>query len=413
MTRAHFALLAGAIQTVLAQRPALAQATAQATAQARPVQALKQALVFSGGGALGAYEAGAVEALAARYGTGEGQQLGPYQLVAGTSIGAFNAYLVATGQFAKLRELWGTIARQNVIRLKPQFQKITNQSSGLGNRVFEAIGLGTGLFKNEKGVLDGQRLRDFLEGFLGLNKPIITPLVWAVTNLTIQAPEYFYLMPESFDATNLQFALKSIRLAVGRDVAVRPATRAMLVDQLRASAAVPLAFDPVVLPGPDGKPAAYVDGGVTANTPVNVARALAIRVDAILLNPAFHGAVYDNAVEISIGAFDTMQRRLIEQTLRIAYIETLLLHAINDLSEDFVTQLATLAGLTAAQLRILEAALYDTQFYVMRPAEELPAKLLGFDDEQTIARTYAIGRADGAIGFKRFDLGLVAASNQV
>jgi predicted acylesterase/phospholipase RssA len=312
-----------------------------------------------------------------------------------------------------LRELWGTIARENVIRLKPQFQKITNQSSGLGNRVLEAVGLGTGLFKNEKGVLDGERLRDFLVSFLGLHKPIVIPMLWAVTNLTVQAPEYFYLIPDSYTGENLQFALKSIHLAVGRDISVRPATRAMLVDQLRASAAVPLAFDPVVLPGPDGKPASYVDGGVTANTPVNVARALAIRVDAILLNPAFHGATYDNAVEISVGAFDTMQRRLIEQTLRIAYIETLLLHAISDLSDDFVAQLASLAGLTVAQLKILEAALYDTQFYVMRPAQELPAKLLGFDDEATIARTYAIGRVDGAVGFQRFDLGLAASTNQV
>jgi NTE family protein len=409
ITRAEFAILGAALQTVLATRPALAQAPESAP----PVRALKQALVLSGGGALGAYEAGVVEALAARYGTAEGRQLGPYELIAGTSIGAFNAYLVATGQYAKLRDLWSTIARENVIRLKPQFAKITNPSSGLSNRALEALSLGTGLFKNEKGILDGEHLRNFLLAYLDFSVPVATPMLWAVTNLTLQIPEYFYLAPEGASPEKLQLALTSIHLAVGRDVPVRPTTRALLVDQLRASAAVPLAFDPVILPGPDGKPCAYVDGGVTANTPVNVARALALRVDAIVLNPAFHSETYDNAVEISMAAFDTMQRRLIEETLRVAYLQSLLLQALNQLTPEFVAKLASLAGVTVDQLTTLRAALYDTQFYLLRPKSALPAKLLGFNDSADIARTYAIGQSDGKAGFQHLDFASMAANQTV
>jgi predicted acylesterase/phospholipase RssA len=409
ITRAEFAILGAALQTALAARPALAQAPAPGP----PVRALKQALVLSGGGALGAYEAGVVEALVARYGTVEGRQLGPYELIAGTSIGAFNAYLVATGQYAKLRDLWSTIARENVIRLKPQFAKITNPSSGLSNRALEALSLGTGLFKNEKGILDGDHLRSFLLAYLDFSVPVATPMLWAVTNLTLQIPEYFYLAPDGTSPEKLQLALTSIHLAVGRDVPVRPATRALLVDQLRASAAVPLAFDPVMLPGPDGKPCAYVDGGVTANTPVNIARALALRVDAIVLNPAFHSETYDNAVEISMAAFDTMQRRLIEETLRVAYLQSLLLQALNQLTPEFVAKLANLAGITVDQLTGLRAALYDTQFYLLRPKSVLPAKLLGFDNSADIARTYAIGQNDGNAGFQHFDFASMAATQTV
>lgn len=397
------------MQSVLAAGPALAQAPAPLAS----IRALKQALVLSGGGALGAYEAGAVETLTAQYGTRDGQQLGPYELVAGTSIGAFNAYLIATGQFAKLRALWSTIARENVIRLKPQFAKVTNPSSGLSNRALEAVRLGTGLFKDEKGVLDGEHLRKFLIGYLDFNAPVITPMLWAVTNLTLQIPEYFYLATDNTTPEKLELALTSIHLSVGRDVPVRAATRALLVDQLRASAAVPIAFDPVILPGPDGKPCSYVDGGVTANTPVNVARAIALRVDAIVLNPAFHSETYDNAVEISIGSFDTMQRRLIEQTLRIAYLQSLLLQALNQMTNEYVAKLASLAAVSVDDLRKLQIVLSDTQFYLLRPKSLLPAKLLGFDNEADIARTYAIGQSDAAGGFQHFDLAAMASTSTV
>jgi predicted acylesterase/phospholipase RssA len=262
-------------------------------------------------------------------------------------------------------------------------------------------------------VLDGDRLRRFLVRYFDFNVPVVTPMLWAVTNLTLQIPEYFYLAPDNTTPEKLELALTSIHLAVGRDVPVRAASRALLVDQLRASAAVPLAFDPVMLPGPDGKPCAYVDGGVTANTPINIARALARRVDAIVLNPAFHAETYDNAVEISIGAFDTMQRRLIEQTLRIAYLQSLLLKALNQMTDEYVGKLAGLAGVTVDDLRILQSILSDTQFYLLRPKSILPAKLLGFDDAADITRTYAIGQSDAADGFQHFDFAAMASSQTV
>lgn len=60
---------------------------------------LDRALVMSGGGARGAYEAGLIGALAAAGAVADGSPRLPYELVCGTSIGALNvgigkAYLV-------------------------------------------------------------------------------------------------------------------------------------------------------------------------------------------------------------------------------------------------------------------------------------------------------------------------------
>ena len=238
-------------------------------------------------------------------------------------------------------------------------------------------------------------------------------MLWAVTNLTLQTPEYFYLAPDNISADNLQLALKSIHLAVGRYISVRPATRAMLVDQLRASAAVPLAFDPVVLPGPTDGPVRTSTAALPPTRRSTWHERWRFAIDAVVLNPAFHSESYENAVEISVGAFDTMQRRLIEQTLRISYLQSILLQAMDELTPEFMTRLASLAGITVDQLRILQANLVDTQFFLLRPKSVLPAKLLGFDDSADIARTYAIGQSDGASGFEHFDLAAIAADQSV
>jgi len=95
-------------------------AALRATASARD-ESLGAALVFSGGGARGAYEAGLVGALAAMAGLADGTRLSQYDLVCGTSIGALNGWFVATGQYVKLRELWYGIAGENIIRPKPQY----------------------------------------------------------------------------------------------------------------------------------------------------------------------------------------------------------------------------------------------------------------------------------------------------
>lgn len=68
----------------------------------------KLGLVLAGGGSLGAYEVGALKAL---------NELGlKFDIVTGTSIGAINAFFVATNQIDKLIELWDNITVEQVVK---------------------------------------------------------------------------------------------------------------------------------------------------------------------------------------------------------------------------------------------------------------------------------------------------------
>lgn len=69
------------------------------------------ALVLSGGGAKGAWEAGVAAALVAG-GV-------PVRLVAGTSAGALNATMVADGRLERLEAVWRSLSREQVYALRP------------------------------------------------------------------------------------------------------------------------------------------------------------------------------------------------------------------------------------------------------------------------------------------------------
>jgi predicted acylesterase/phospholipase RssA len=413
LNRKTFMVLGAAVSAVGDPRSVLAQSTAPAgpipkaatvpTIPGAPRNALAQALVLSGGGALGAYEAGVVESLAAAAGVHEGQPLRPYGVVCGTSIGALNAYLVATGQYARLRSLWSDVASQQVIRLKPEFAKITNPSSGVFNRVDEEYELVHGLQHNVTGIFDGDHLRSWMLSYFDFSRPVLTPMVWAVTNLTLERPEYFYLAPGGATSSERAVAIASIQLALGTDVPVREASPDLLVDQLRASAAFPVAFDPVRLPAPGGGTNEYVDGGVTANTPLRVASALALRTDTVLLNPSLAAAQIQNAVQVASSAFDTMQRSLMDSAVRSAYFESVALRALRALPPTYTASVAEATGVSIAALEVLRNTLYETDLYVLRPATTLPVSLFGFQDGAALAATYAMGKADAMAGFRRFD----------
>lgn len=69
---------------------------------------MKRALVLSGGGAKGAFQVGALEYMV-------GVQQMKFDIIAGVSTGALQAVMLAMGKFERLRELWATIERKDIM----------------------------------------------------------------------------------------------------------------------------------------------------------------------------------------------------------------------------------------------------------------------------------------------------------
>ncbi|HEY6327035.1 MAG TPA: patatin-like phospholipase family protein [Candidatus Cybelea sp.] len=372
----------------------------RAGAPGAAAEPLEGALVLSGGGARGAYEAGVVGALAARGGVRDGQPLPPYEVVCGTSIGALNGWFVATGQYEKLHELWYGISRERLIQAKSRYAALRDSQSGLLDRTVSALSL-IGLVRDQRGLLQSEPVRDWIARNLDPAVPLLVPLIWGVTNLAQQRPEYFYIRPQGSGEELPRKVVNSLHLLLGPQTVVREATRDLLHDAIFASTAIPIAFDPVMMPGPDGAPAPYCDGGVATNSPVGIAHAVSKAADVILLDPPFEGeADYHDAVEIAFGAYGTMQRKIIEVEMRNAYFQSVGKRAIEGISPTEVSRVTRNNALLATFMHSVTA----TELRYIRPEKTLPLGVVGFNDEVGIGQAYRRGWEDvGSRGFVAYD----------
>jgi predicted acylesterase/phospholipase RssA len=362
-------------------------------------QLLERALVLSGGGARGAYEAGVVGALAAAGGVSDGTPLPGYGLVAGTSIGALNGWFVATGQYQRLRELWYGISGENPVKLKPQFAALRDPASGVLNLAGSALSF-IGLARNVQGLFQTKPAFDWIARNIDPATPLLVPLAWAVTNLDQQRPEYFFIRPRNTGEALHRTVVRELQRSLGPQTVVREATPDLLQRAIFASVAIPIAFDPVIMPDSDGKPAHYCDGGVASNSPVGIAHAVANAADIVLLDPPLEPeSDYQDAIAIAFGAYATMQRKIVETEMRNAYFQSVEKTALLRLTPHEIA-LATKGDAPLAQF--LEAELATTLRYI-RPAETLPVGVVDFDDEVGIGKAYRQGWEDIGHGFTPYD----------
>lgn len=174
------------------------------------------ALVLSGGGAKGAYEAGVALALAAR-GV-------PIRLAAGSSAGALNAAAIADGRLDRLEALWRGVTREQVFALRPGIFFAGLLPGWLTLLALDGAG----------SLLDPRPLRDLITGSVDLGRVRTSPVALRVV------------------ATDLE--RRERRLFDNQTVSV---------DALLAASAVPGLFPPVTVDG-----ALLVDGGLIGRAPV-------------------------------------------------------------------------------------------------------------------------------------------------
>ncbi|HLY02919.1 MAG TPA: patatin-like phospholipase family protein [Candidatus Cybelea sp.] len=367
--------------------------------EAPAAEPLDRALVLSGGGARGAYEAGLVGALAAAGAVSDGTPLHPYEIVCGTSIGALNAWFVATAQYSKLHDLWYGISGEQLMRLKPEYQALRDSQSGLANRAASVVSL-AGLARNQTGVLQSKPVYDWIVRNLDPTTPLAMVMVWAVTNLTLQRPEYFFLRPGGTGPDVPERVVHALQLSLGARTVVREATPDLLHRAIFASAALPIAFDPVLMPGPDGTVNEYCDGGVASNSPVGIAHAVSKAADVVLLDPPFEPDVeIRDAIEIAFSVFGTMQRKILETEMHNVYFQSLARRAISRLTKDEFARAAEGNELLARFVHTLPV----TDLRYIRPEAILPVSVAGFGDEEGIGKAYRAGWLDVARGFTPYD----------
>lgn len=205
----------------------------------------KNVLVLQGGGALGAYQGGAYEALAAA-------GLEP-EWVAGISIGAINAAIIAGNlperRVERLRQFWDLVSSH--LLLPPL--TTDNASRKLFNEASAALVASTGA-----------------SGFFDPRYPpaLLMPpgSAQAISIYDTSPLKKTLLELVDFDLLNsgrTRFSVGAVEVATGNLQYFDSATDTIIPEHIMASGALPPGFPPVEI---DGK--LYWDGGIVSNTPL-------------------------------------------------------------------------------------------------------------------------------------------------
>jgi predicted acylesterase/phospholipase RssA len=360
---------------------------------------VSQALVLSGGGARGAYQAGFICGLGQRAALVDGEPFAPYGLVCGSSIGAINGWFVATGNYSALREAWATVASHHLVELKHRYHVLMRPGAFVGDKLLAAVRLALGVMKRERGVAQSQPILDWMAKTIDPSAPVLIPLVWAVTNLTTQAPEYFYRLPASFNGQIPEPVAQALRLTLGESIVIREVPDALLHRALLASAAIPIVFDPVPLPMLDGTEGMYIDGSIASNAAVTIARTVAKQIHVVLVDPPTTRSTYANAIDIAIGAYATMQHEILEAAMRDVFLES---EGQRSLAQLALTPVIS-AHAESSEVRTFMRDVPAAELSFVRPKTHLPVDITAFDQQPLIDQTFAIGEQSAQTGFVAYD----------
>jgi NTE family protein len=200
-------------------------------------------LVFQGGGALGAYQAGVYQALAAA-------GIQP-DWVIGTSIGAINAALVAGNapgeRLPRLTEFWSRMTH-------PRFTQFAGALPAVGQLAANALTVAGGL---------EAFFRPNLWAFLGMQVPLGSELAGYYSTDPLERTLGELLDPQLLNAGRPRLTVGAANVQTGQMRYFDSREDVLTVRHVMASGALPPAFPAVRI---DGE--LYWDGGILSNTPV-------------------------------------------------------------------------------------------------------------------------------------------------
>ena len=217
------------------------------------------ALVLQGGGALGSYQAGVVEGLAAA-------GIEP-NWVAGISIGALNTAVIAGNppetRVQKLREFWETICRPAFpLPAADALQSMVERSGAAGRKAFGAFSAWRALVEGQQAFFVPRGAPPWMGGKHGVAEASFydtAPLKATLERLV------------DFDRINhgpMRVSVGAVNVRTGNfayfDNRSGPTRHALRAEHFMASGALPPGFPAVEIDGEH-----YWDGGLVSNTPLN------------------------------------------------------------------------------------------------------------------------------------------------
>jgi|SRR5580698_1026006 NTE family protein len=348
-----------------------------------------KALVLSGGGARGAYEAGVSCGLAAA-----GQQ---FDLVCGTSIGAINAAFLAQDLLPELEELWKSIARINILTLIPQAQHVQEFVVAFEDflklpliekittfphiaQLYWHIGP-KGALLSLLSVVDRTAVTKILTGNLNVNN-LKHSLIITATDITQGSPASFYAFVRTDGAPDVTALQTGFLSRVGQETYELKNTN--FLSAVEASSGIPFAFEPVIFNHGTSRDFLYVDGGVANNTPIGLAIAAgATDVTVVFMDPAVTAPPYQdipNAAMLGMVCYDVMQQKILADDMKLALMTNKALSAADAGKQKDL-------GLEGKAQVILRE---------VRPKHPLDLSLLAFNDQQKLTAAFDLGRTDAS-----------------
>jgi predicted acylesterase/phospholipase RssA len=327
-----------------------------------------KALVLSGGGAHGAYEAGVAKALLQRE---------QYDLVCGVSIGAINAALIAAGRTEDaLERFWHHEFPANALELFPHIPRLRRLMHHFGS-----FGSG-GAWQDAVLVARAATDLPFLRNLSNVHK---TSLPAVAESLGKMLDFERLRIPLLIGATDVTHATAAVfRACVGKGpVTLRRArltqyhdlTEENFVMALLASSAMPGLFSPIELTF-GGETAQYADGCLVHTSPLGLAMDNgATEVTVVFVDQELDpetAAASQGITQTAYNIATFWQQRLLDYELRLA---------------EATNELVRLGG--AHDKR-------EISIRYMRPRQPIDIDLLAFDDGPALARIFAQGLADGA-----------------
>lgn len=296
----------------------------------------KRALVLSGGGAKGAFAAGAIKYLMIELGLS-------FDIVVGTSTGALIAPLVAIKDISNLVNLYENVENQDILKDKPDlfaflFSDSLNESAPLKNLIYRFLG-------------NRERYKSLVD----------SPIEIFVTLVNMQSGEIEYGNQH-------------------RD------KKEVFLKKILASASIPVMMPPVWI----GK-YQYVDGGVKEIAPLSkVIDEGATHIISIILSPDKIyrrpiNKIYTNSMDILKRTLELLTDEIVDNDLKMVALYSKAIHNLNQIRKNARQRL----GLTDSEIRKLFTGLENPfrdkitiEITTIRPDEELMESSLNFNPDQ-------------------------------